>query len=421
MIRPASVPPPRTRGPLRSPKEQKLHEWCVNICSQASGSGTQAGMNLLGPIRNSSSRLLIAATSSTCLLAAEQIGHLVEGWRYASAATHALLNHSSRQALHFAYYAELRAAMSLFAFSGIRVKRDDFFYLDSSATRHRVDSIGTHDAVWGLWKQWVNRSDAQSLFLDGIKLHPSISLRDVVAGVRYVNASATLTDWGIDLLDATNDHLARNAASYEAEYISHPLSPMKKDDAELIKSIWSLFLSEGVALRFDAAFVNYVIADAIPKLQMQSRGPAWTYESQLSDVAVSISANTGVDESEFMGKISGAYPSLPFNLAGERKTGVQNVICRSFFLLRLAMMAGKKSMSLSSSTGAKDWVAMWLEQAGISIPGVDAQDLEEDYIIALQEIDFSDGLPGSLWSGLNLPHSAKMSRPDACMAWGLIA
>lgn len=97
-------------------------------------------------------------------LAAEQIFHMIEGWRYAASATAAYLSNSKHNSVHFSYYAELRAALSLLSWSGIRVRQGDHYYLDGQNTKIAIGSCRTHTAVWAFWQHWTNRADANSLF-----------------------------------------------------------------------------------------------------------------------------------------------------------------------------------------------------------------------------------------------------------------
>ena len=404
----------------------KFSQWCSDVCQLSDGSGTLAGMGALGPVASFGDLLLPSPGATPQMtLAAEQLVHLIEGWRYAASAVGALLSHANGQALHLAYYAELRAAMSLFAWSGIRVKRDDYFYLNANGQKVSLKPQRTHEAVWGLWQKWVQRSDAKSLFNDQIKLHPSVTLGDVIGSVRYVNASATFASWGLDLWDATQDHFARNSVSYEALLAEKPLTQMVKADAEIVLDLWKLFLSDGSSLSFDAALINFIVADSVPKLIAQSQMPVPpTYEEQLGDVAVSIAAMTGVNEDEVLRRLDrSAYPSRPFTLASARSTDVANVVCRGFFLLRMAMLAAKNSLRIVPQSAAKQWMENWLSHAGILSPtaNVDLIDLEEDYRLAVDDFEFSPPFPESFWIGTNMARSTRLTRPDACIAWGLVA
>ena len=110
-------------------------------------------------------------------------------------------------------------------------------------------------------------------------------------------------------------------------------------------------------------------------------------------------------------------------MAADAATEVSNVLCRGYFLLRMAMLAAKKSIGTNPSNSAKKWMENWLSHAGIWDPmdGIDLFDIEEDYRISVDDLDASPPLPSSLWKSGNIALSAKLARPDACMAWGLIA
>lgn len=409
----------------KTPPQVKLAQWCSNACQHADGGATLTGMAGLGPVTSFGDLLLPANASPQTTLAAEQLIHLIEGWRYIASATNAMLSHAGDQALHLAYYAELRAAMSLFSWSGIRVKQYGYYYLDSQGKQKKLDNQKTHAAVWGLWKEWVKRLDAVSLFNDSIRLHPSVSLGDVVGSVRYVNTAATLSNWGVDLWDATRDHNARNISSYEAKLAGKSLVPMERKDVDLVLDLWRLFLSDGSSLSFDAALINHIVADAIPKLINQSQNdPKPTEQDQLADIATSISATTGVEEEDILRRLNpSAYSFTPFAMAADQATNVENVLCRGYFLLRMAMLATKKSIATSPSNSAKKWMENWLFHVGLWNPGdgIDLLDIEEDYRISVEELNPTPPFPNSLWTAGNIGLSARLIRPDACMAWGLIA
>ena len=406
-------------------RAQQCDKWCADICQGADGAATTIGLKTLGPINSFSDILLqTGANDPRSILAAEQLVHLVEGWRYAAAATNALLSNATGPATHFAYYAELRAAISLFAWSGIRVKQDAHYYIDPTGKQIHLGFQPTHNAVWGIWKYWSQRNDARALLHDHIKLHPAITLGEVIKSVRYVSPGTALQDWGIDLWDATRDHLARNTVSYEANFIATPLTRMDEPDAKLILDLWNLFLSDGSALVFDSALANYVVHEAIPKLQIEAAGTRMipTYELQLSDIATSIAAETGVSEQEISRRLDPSkYPAKPFSLASNSSTTVHNVLCRSFFLLRMAMLAAKLNMDVAKNPAAQRWMENWLEHAGILDPSgaIAIYDIEEDYRVAVEDFSLHPPYPASVWADENLSKSARLTRPDACLAWTL--
>lgn len=413
--------PPVAGAP--NPQQVKLQQWCAAFCGNADGTSVIAGLNHLGPIASFHDLIVATGTGSPqTIVAAEQILHLIEGWRYASAAVNAYLTHGKGTTTHLAYYAELRAAMSLFAGSGMRVRQKDYYYLDSNGAKVIAKSQSTHSAVWEIWTSWVRRPDAKSIFLDRIKLSPNVSLNDVIGTLQFVNPTATLQGWGLDLIQLSDDHEARNRASYEAYWMDTPLTTMASSDVELVRNLWKLFLSDGSSLAFDQEFVRQCVEDALPGIVSLTR--TLTPEQHREDISRKLAANTGADKDFILRRLIGTTPAVnPFTLAASPDCHAENVLCRSFFLLRLALLSLKGSLAITTNTAAKEWIKNWLTHAGIWSPtdGIDLTDLEEDYRISITDISSAAPLPSALWTGDNLIHSARLARPEACIAWGLVA
>jgi hypothetical protein len=86
-------------------------------------------------------------------LALSTVSHVFDGWRYVSQAALSFLTGSRTQALHFAYYAELRAALAILAFSGIGVLKGKHFALTSTKDVYWFQGQ-THDTTWRAIKYW---------------------------------------------------------------------------------------------------------------------------------------------------------------------------------------------------------------------------------------------------------------------------
>lgn len=400
----------------------KGQEWSESICAAADGKGTLLGLQQLGPASNPQNLLITAALSNNpqCLLAAEQIIHLVDGWRYAAAATAAFLAHSNAAATHFAYYAELRAAMSLFAWSGIRAKWNGYFYLDKDGIKKiTTKNPPTHTGIWDIWNQWTKRPDVEALLANTIHLHPVATLKNVVKAINFTVPQDALSQWGSDLVKVSEDHTARNTASYEAIWASAELTRMETKEAELVRDLWKLFLPDGGSLGFDAALCNHFISKRAPQGDDAAR------KAFVEKVAKHIADNCGAPTDEISRRITvDSYVSKPFELASEEKTNADNVVCRAFLLLRIAMLALKRSLAVPGvSPVARKWLESWLEHAGLWSRSfeIDPIDIEVDYRDAVTDFSFSPPLPNSLWDGVNSSRLAKLSRPDACIAWSLVA
>lgn len=408
-------------APKHAVKENKAKPDYAAICNAASGLTVQKGFNQLGPI-NKFEDLLCPAASPVpgAELAAEQVFHMIEGWRYASAASNAYLNHSKHTALHFAYYAELRAALSLLSWSGIRVRQNAHYYLDVFGNKKTVIHSPTHSAVWGLWKNWVKRPDATKLFRDQIKLTTSVSLSNVLTSLQYVDPSKTLQNWGMDLAKIQSDHTARNTSSYEAFWINSPLSRMSHDDLDLILMLWKLLLPQDSGLLFDSTLISYFVSKALPAMTLRMGG---TSEDCLKQIVGAIVTNTGADPALISRRLDTTqYKTKPFDLASSQDSKTENVLCRAFFLLRLSMLATKTSLAVTPNTATADWLTNWFEHAGLwdKKSGVDAYDTNEDYELALDHFNATPVVLTDLWAQDNLKNTVRLTRPEACMVWNVI-
>jgi hypothetical protein len=226
-------------------------------CQVASGDPVRDAFSRLGPIIDFSSVLAMDDPRDLAkCLAAEQIAHLVEGWRYCAAAFHATLVNATDNAQHFAYYAELRAALSLFAGSGIRIKLGDGYCLDANGERHPLRKENTHELVWNLWPSWAKRDDAMALLKQQITLAPGVAIGDFEDSLIGLGLNQSLEGWGYDLLPVEQDRYSRNVASYEAFWAARPLTRMAQGDLNVLSDLWTLLLPEhGARWRFDIELI----------------------------------------------------------------------------------------------------------------------------------------------------------------------
>jgi hypothetical protein len=408
---------------------------CVTACQTASGKPVRMAFGHLGPIRQFGDLLVADASKDPATtLAAEQIAHLVEGWRYCASAFHACLIHARDNAQHFAYYAELRAALSLFSGSGIRIKRNDNFCLDEDGVRHEIQTGKTHDLVWTFWPEWVRRNDAAAL-LGQITLLPGVSLADIKESLSALGIVHILHDWGYDLVSVgKDDSKARNVASYEGFWVSRPLARMEKADFALLRELWELLLPDNDRWRFDIELIRFLVRRALRTLR-SVRSKEETEDGAeddstdlaaddalLNGIVRDVSSRCGVD-AETLRKTLMAEPlDEPFRLAEEEKSDLANMLCRAVFLLRLATLAMRES-ARDAQGPTQTWLTHWLEHAGLRCleTEVEPVDLAEDYQMALTDIDIRLPLPQSLWDEGNAYRAARLSRPEVCLAWGVLA
>lgn len=393
------------------------------VCASASPSTLALAYPALAPGADAHQPLVAGGGGDAVQLAGAHVSHMLEAWRYFGASVNALLVNSPYNAIHFAYYAQLRAAMAVFSGEGVFVQQGAYFYLDSSGTRHNFSAAGTHTFVWELWREWIKGSRAEDLIGDQIKLMPLVSLSDIVPSPR---PGGVLERWGFDLAVGATEKTARNAASYDSK-APFPIPVLTSDHISIVRSIWRLLLSDDSAIAFDAAFVRYLVDLAVTDA-IASGGAddeIISREQQLEDIATKVAGATGQDAAALLRRLSdpGADDRL-FTAASEPRQDVVNVLARALFLVRIASLSVARALGNdeSSARSCKSWIKCWLSAIGVIPAGeFEVQDLVVDFEDAIAELDFSAGveLPSTLWLGGTAEYSARLSKVESVCAWGL--
>ena len=194
----------------------------------------------------SSDSYTLKSNDVSTYISASSISHLLDGWGYLSNAVDAYLKGNDGIAIHLAYYAELRAVMSLLASEGIGVFSNEHIGINSTGEfdlflqhRRRVwsrknsryetkqNKLGTHVFAWEAFEKWC-RSDVKPSYdllrLFKVKGH---SFSDLLPGFhpqasQLVSSSIAknwLKSWAFDVKKYKNDRDLRNFVSYRPQTI----------------------------------------------------------------------------------------------------------------------------------------------------------------------------------------------------------
>jgi hypothetical protein len=164
-------------------------------------------------------------------VAASSILHCKDGWGFLTDSISSLLEGNISSAIHIAYYAELRAAMSFLASDGIGVFNKQHIWFDNTGACNKVTNIGTHDFVWNTIEEWANVQHKSHVILQSLQIR-NHSIFDwlVKAGMSPSISTATtlskdwLKKWSVDLQILGDDHNLRNEVSYRPQEIKRSLS-----------------------------------------------------------------------------------------------------------------------------------------------------------------------------------------------------
>ena len=169
--------------------------------------------------------------------------HCADGWMLLGRAVDCHARRDQDSARHFAYYAELRAAMSLLAAEGIGVFSGNNFVVDKQQKCQRFGG-GTHWVTWRALEYWAELKRASDLLgtsfrISGIALQDWVDQFPAGSSLRPVG-STWLNMWGLDLRIFSEDEEARNEASYRPTTLRQRPTLDVSQCLDFMCSLWSL-------------------------------------------------------------------------------------------------------------------------------------------------------------------------------------
>jgi hypothetical protein len=398
-------------------------EQCLNNASATpisnAFSGLSSNFNTIewlkatNPYRSQSGRKIKLLTSLTPFtndpliefIAASVPKNCFEGWGYLGAAIRAVLAGDVWQARHLAYYAELRAAMSILGSQGVGVFDNTHIIIDGNSKCNVFPSngsgktLGTHLFTWEAIEHWSKQPKCIKILGDQIIafgfslnewLHEfPIPHNSVVTGYQMLN------EWGFDLHSLSKDRDIRNQVSYSPNFSSTKDYVTPKSMHEMLNGYWQL--SEPGSQAFS------VLDKFIVRFTLQKRHNASGSKKTLED-AVSVAVDTlfshgmgnGTQIKDFLkNKNKAANPEL-FRDANKQSqlyesTQYKEVIARAFLLCRLASASTNdlvKSSGLSLSDMHNWWQYEGLKR-GLWKKGqepADVVDMWQDVELAMSDI-----------------------------------
>ncbi len=182
-------------------------------------------------------------------IAASAILHCSDGWAYLGRAIAAQLRGDINASRHFAYYAELRASISLLAAQGVGVFSGIHVLLEESDDVELFKQLPTHEFAWEALSKWTHIPASSKLF--GEVIRPSdASLRDwldPLSGGPLWEATGRnyLRSWGLDVQRLGHDRAARNESSYQPRTFYGATVPPSARAAAFSQDFWRLFEPDG--------------------------------------------------------------------------------------------------------------------------------------------------------------------------------
>lgn len=339
-------------------------------------------------------------------IASSVLVHCFDGWNYLSRSVDALMNGDVSSAIHFAYYAELRSAMSLMAYEGVGIFDRRHVWYDA---KKNVNFVGgsTHTAVDIGMEEWAKIDFKKNILFKLIKVN-NLSLDEWMDASQVSSkssyASTIINDWlkkwSIDL-HLKEDQSIRNVMSYRPHFDTARIDiagTLKK-----LSEIWNLLepSSSGGYPLLDRYLLRIALEGAYSKTTSRTAsGPLFRiFIEKTFD-------NLGQNKTQplFQFLLREIQPEDALIFIEAKKDRIHSsvnrdeplpLICRALLLLRIATGASSELMD-NSTLNRMDMRFWWEEicyQYGLTatLPSnTDAVDLYTDVRDSLDLIENSD-------------------------------
>jgi len=201
------------------------------------------------------------------LIAASGPNHCLDGWGFLARSASSLVSRDSHAARHFAYYAQLRAALSILAASGIGIfnglnllSNVDGKILKLENDNENGSGLGTHSIVWPALDMWARNNANAETFLSAIAIR-GVSLLECVRAIWPSRPAVSIVapliqGWALDLTLGTTHHVQRNISSY-APHQLNPIPGGFSDDMNFLAQTWEL-LRPSPPLGFDGLDAHFL-------------------------------------------------------------------------------------------------------------------------------------------------------------------
>ena len=394
----------------------------VNELAQASASGTRMVFNQLGAHlavddwldvgnvyrTNCVEKLKQDISSGTVnnqdlseYVAASIPLHCMDGWTFLARSLSSYINGNPHQAAHFAYYAELRAAMSILASQGIGVFNRQHFVINNAGMCVPLSiKRTTHEFVWLALDNWASSTTSGATLL-GLFIVSNSTIKEWFDALPGYSVATTigrdwLRNWGLDLGSVETDHDVRDLASYRPNYLT-PWSIDARSCSDFLRSMWGLF--EPSTTRFeklDSELLRTLVQKTLfANVDPQDATTLATANQQLADMLNALPLGDP-ERNRLRALLVSAQPEplllqrAQQNFPGGNARNHEQVMARAALLLRVA--SGFSAQIVANSAFNADDLRFWTSTCGekrafwpIAAQLDDLTDLWIDVLDAVQE------------------------------------
>ena len=372
------------------------------------------------------------------VLAATGPSHCLDGWTFLSRALAALLSGDTHTTRHLAYYAQLRAALSLLHCHGIGIFNGVNFAADASGAlfhignnRPRDRGPGTHAAAWAALSGWANQMDTASVFLKSVRFR-GVSLLDSIDAVWPSATGAPLVsrvieNWGIDLKRSAENQESRNVSSYCAHAFNVAPSQVVSR-LELVQSIWRSLEPDG---RGGFSLLDRHLLRKLMELMKKEQSKIASQQNLWPTAFRRLHPKIREFVSQdFLERSESQTDLLVFTHADSTQPGdVHAMVCRALLLLRSATGVVRSAFVDAQFDLESDDLQAWFDTVGIdrgfwsaSEPPEELEALWDEISYAVNDLDrYVSGDVGDQVSFLNSLRDqvAFLSQTERACIWGV--
>ncbi|MFC3179462.1 hypothetical protein [Cypionkella sinensis] len=346
--------------------------------------------------------------------------HVIDGWSYLGRAFSALLSGQAHAARHLAYYAELRAALSILASSGIGIFNKRNAVIDAAGAVHIISEHGTHNMAWLALAEWATSSLRVERLIKPIQFAGTSLLepfREFFPAQTLTLGSELMLKWGFDLRQGAEDRDERNWSSYQPTALL-PLQTSPAEDSEFLRMFWNVCRPHGVELERHL-FRSLLEEEALShNLQMADFEHIYGNLHQGAKNTVSFEFLTRVDDSVdhvFMLHLANVeVPAPPYAM-----------MCRAGLLLKLATGMAEENLRAAGVQPVQHFNNWWKDFGGHhglwrpDLPPETTADLWDDVDLALEESAAAPKAHRHEWIQSLGASAMRMCETERAALWGL--
>lgn len=346
--------------------------------------------------------------------------HAMDGWSYLGRAFSSLLAGQAHAARHLAYYAELRAALSILASSGIGIFNRRNAIVDAAGNVHIMSDIGTHDMAWLALAEWSAGASSLERLIAPIRLAGASLLdpfREFFPSEVSTAAGQLMVEWGFDLHQGSTDRSERNWSSYQPTALG-PITTTPAEDAAFLRMFWNACRPNGVELERHLLRILLETEARSHNSELAEYGHSHERLQDSAKLLVPLSFLTRVDEPgdhEFLVQLSKrTLPAPPYAM-----------MCRAALLLRLATGMAEDNLR-AAGVQPIDHFNGWWQDFGAShglwrpgFPPATSADLWEDIDLALEESAEAPAGHRHEWVSALAGNAMRICETERAALWGL--